>query len=420
MREVERNSSKGLLHTIKWCPLPIFLFIITIVMPTELSVSIGSLRLSPYRFVLLFFFLPSLVVVLKNNKRLVWADITLFGAAVVSMISLSINHDLSVAIESGGVRALEMFGPYILARSYIKNEKQFWGSVSALFVVVMPLGIMAVIESVTRVHFLKNIMSVISGVPFVNLIEPRFGLDRAYSTFDHPILYGVFVSSLIGLAMFGICWVYRKKIQKLRVLIILVSTVASLSSGALAAMVMQFFLIFWARITRKIKKRWLLLMGGTGAFYVFVNLLATRSAFVVLLTLFVFSSSTAYYRILIFEYGIENVYENPWFGIGFHEWSRPAWMASSSVDNFWLVEAMTYGVPNLVLILISIWLVVGRFWSQKHSMFGSLRFSYTLGLAGMMMAGCTVHFWNNLFVYFFFYVGMGAWFPATADIDNSR
>jgi len=379
-------------------------------MPTELSVLVGSLRLSPYRVVLIVFFLPSVVRMLKNSKRVIWADIALLGAAFASFTSLSINHDLGIAIESGGVRALEMFGPYALARSYIKNEKQFWGSVSALFVVVIPLGILAVIESVTRVHFLKNIMSVISGTPFVNMIEPRFGLDRAYSTFDHPILYGVFVSSLIGLAIFGVSWVYKKKINILRVLIIFFATIASLSSGALAAMVMQFFLIFWVRITRKFKKRWLLLFGAGGVFYVFVNLLATRSAFVVLLTLFVFSSNTAYYRILIFEYGIENVYANPWFGIGFHDWSRPEWMASGSIDNFWLVEAMTYGVPNLILVLVCIWFAVGRFWLERDRMFGSLRFSYMLGLVGMMMAGCTVHFWNNLFVYFFFYVGMGGWF----------
>ena len=42
-------------------PLPVALFLLALLLPPELSINIGELRLSGYRLVLLFLFLPCLV-----------------------------------------------------------------------------------------------------------------------------------------------------------------------------------------------------------------------------------------------------------------------------------------------------------------------------------------------------------------------
>ena len=51
------------------------------------------------------------------------------------------------------------------------------------------------------------------------------------------------------------------------------------------------------------------------------------------MTYFTFSTTSAYNRIIIFEYGSAEVMRNPIFGIGLGDWIRPVWM-SDSMDNF--------------------------------------------------------------------------------------
>src|SRR5690606_25454492 len=112
----------------------------------------------------------------------------------------------------------------------------------------------------------------------------------------------------------------------------------SLSSGPLAALSTQIVLLAWERMTRRIPARWLLFSSLLAMMYLTVELVSNRSAIRVFLHYLTFSSHTAYNRITIFNWGIQDVWRNPIFGIGFNVWTRPPWMHSTSMDNFWLVQ----------------------------------------------------------------------------------
>ena len=76
-----------------------------------------------------------------------------------------------------------------------------------------------------------------------------------------------------------------------------------------------------------------------------------------------FSAHTAYWRSIIFDWGMVNVWANPIFGLGLNDWVRPRYMVSGSMDNFWLVVAVRYGIPGFALLaagyLIALW-KIGR------------------------------------------------------------
>ena len=71
--------------------------------------------------------------------------------------------------------------------------------------------------------------------------------------------------------------------------------------------------------------------------YVGTVIAGTRSPIAIIATGFTIDSWTGYYRLLIWQYGLENVYANPIVGIGLAEWTRPWWMPAATVDGFGVV-----------------------------------------------------------------------------------
>jgi succinate dehydrogenase hydrophobic anchor subunit len=84
---------------------------------------------------------------------------------------------------------------------------------------------------------------------------------------------------------------------------------------------------------------------------------------------------------------------------------------SDSMDNFWLVTAVRYGLPALLLLVAAllglIWTVGQRKDLPPH--WRRARHAWAFTLFGITVAAATVHLWNALFVLFFFLIGAGAW-----------
>jgi hypothetical protein len=127
-----------------------------------------------------------------------------------------------------------------------------------------------------------------------------------------------------------------------------------------------------------------------------------------LLSLIVFSPNTAYNRYYIWIYGTDNVADNPFFGIGLNDWVRPRYMGDS-IDNYWLVIMMRYGLPALISYIVAIWLVcrpLFRF-RVRDKRLTAIRRGWLCGLAGLCVSAGTVHYWNAAYIYFNFYLGLG-------------
>lgn len=402
----------GLLAGLLACPVPAALFIFSLLMPTDFSVYAGNLRLSPYRIVLILLILPAwLRIVSGKAGKMIAPDYLLIAFSVWMWIVFAYHHGLGVATESGGVLALELLGAYGVARAYVQTRKRFVGALSFLCLMMLVIAPLTVFESVTGNHVLRQIGAAAAGKSFSSAIDMRMGLHRAYGPFDHPILYGVFAAALFGMAWYQI----QHRILRLdgffaSVLAVVMGAVSSMSAGAIAALMVQFMLSLWERFTRTVNRRWLILTALIVAMYIAVDLASNRSGLMVFVTYLTFSPVTAYGRVMIFEWGMENVWANPIMGLGFNEWKRPSYK-SASVDNFWLLQAMMFGIPGFLLLASATASSLAKGWSRLSEP-DLLRTGWTVSMFGLVVAGCTVHFWSSSFVYFAFLLGMGVFFRA--------
>ncbi|KPQ15423.1 MAG: O-antigen ligase like membrane protein [Rhodobacteraceae bacterium HLUCCO18] len=393
-------------------PVPVALFFVAMMLPTAVSVNLGGLRLSAYRMVLIVMFLPMLVQLLSGRKgRMHLFDLLVLAHCGWAILALIKWGGLAQGIESGGIYVVEFAGAYLLARLYVRSYEDFAAVARAYVMLVLATLIFTVPEALTGIHILHDGISGALGGPMAPYIDPRMGLERTFGPFDHPILYGVFSASAFSLAYFVIA---ERRLMNFKgmakVIGVGLATFMSASGGPYVVLMMQGFVAAWERVLGKIKGRWAALFSLFGLTYIAIDLFSTKTPFHVFVNNFTFSPQSAYNRILIFEFGTAEVARHPIFGIGLGDWERPSWM-SDSMDNFWLVVAVRYGLPAFLMLVA---LLLGLIWTvgQRKNLppeWRRARHAWAFTLFGITVAAATVHLWNALFVLFLFLIGAGAW-----------
>ena len=400
-------SKQKVSHTSPSVLIPLFIF--SLALPIHFF--IGDIRLSPYRVVLIIMIIPLCFFWLSGKMgRKRSTDYLVLLFSLWAGVSLVYNHGLAYSIEPFGIFFIETFGVYIYSRIYVKDYMSFIRMVmciSAMIAIILPF---AIIESVLGVNIINKVFGSIFSVTGTVNMEPRFGLDRAQGPFEHPILFGVICSTGFGLSFFKFENFSSRIIRTLRSTFILMAVAFSLSVGAYVSIVSQVGLIFWNKHTIKIKKRWVVLAILFLSAYFTVDVLSNRTPFEVFISYLTFNTGNSYNRVHIWHYGIAEVIRHPLFGIGLNDWVRAYWM-SSSMDNFWLLNAVRYGVPGFLLLTASMlvsWISIGRL-KFTDDRIDACRRGLIITFVGVSVAACTVHLWNEAYVLFMFLLGSGMW-----------
>ena len=191
-------------------------------------------------------------------------------------------------------------------------------------------------------------------------------------------------------------------------------TFTSLSAGPLLSAMIQCGMIFWEKIT---KANWKLLGILALIGYATIALLSNRSPAALLASYATFDAATAYNRILIWRIGIQNVIDFPVFGIGMNEWRRTGWTWTASVDNFWLVNAMRYGVPAFLFLVAAIVINLRRIFANKALPESAVecRSAYLVMSSGLFFTLSTVHVWGGPSILVMALIGGGAWMAEGRD-----
>ncbi len=397
-------------------PLPVALFFIGILLPPEVSLNLGSLRLSGFRVVLIIVFLPSVYALIagKHAKFGIF-DGLVFGHAFWAVLALIKWGGIGQGIESGGIYVIEYAGAYLLGRLYIRSVEDFEAFARAYVAIVVGMLVFTLPEALTEIHIIRDSFAAVFGGPGAPYIDKRMGIERAFGPFDHPILYGVFSASAFSMAYYVVAQRDFRNFRGMSKTVgVMLATFLSGSGGPYVVLAMQIFVAAWERVLNGIVGRWRALFVLFGLVYMWIDLLSNRTPFHVFVTYLTFSPQSAYNRINIWNYGTAEVGRHPIFGIGLGSWVRPVWM-SDSMDNFWLLIAVRYGMPAwfmLVALLLGLVIVVG---SKKKlpQNWQNARHSWAFTLFGISVAAATVHLWNALFVLFMFLIGAGVWMADT-------
>ena len=406
-------------------PLPVWLYLLAVVVP--IGFNIGPLYMTGLRMILMVMIIPLMVQLLAGRFGKVLLVDVLFILYIFWMtIAMLVNHPDRV-IENTGADAIEFLGGYVMGRAYIRTPAAFGALCRALGVIVLCSAPFALYETLTGSPPLLEALSAVPGIriPGLNGQEPRMGLERVQFGFAHPIHYGLFCS-----VAFSMTWVGLKKwssyLNRLMTSVIVASCgFLALSSGALLAIFLQIGLILWGAVFASIKRRWWLLFAMFVAAYIMIDVLSNRSPVRVFMSYATFSAQTAFWRGLIFEWGLANVIggfgipASPWFGIGFNDWIRPDFMHTSTVDNFWLLIAMRYGLPAFVILalgyVIGLALIIRRDFNDDPVL-SQFRLAWVYTFMGLTFTLCTVHIWSSIYSFAFFFFGAGMWL-ITARIE---
>ena len=390
---------------------PVILLIIAFLCPTEFSLYLAGLRLPPHRVALLII-MPLALWRLLAQKGLKFRSFDLaFVLFNVWTIAIYMYHQgQDEGLVYGGSLALESLGSYLVARVWIRNSEQFMATLRVMAAAIMAAALIALPETLFGQIFTHDILKTLTGYAHPVAVETRLHLTRAYGTFDHPIHYGTFCAAL--LAMF---W-YSEQHASTRykaVAMVTIATLLGLSSAPILCLGLQAFMLLWEHQTRHIKSRTGISLAILAGLYIGASFVMTRSPVNFIATGMTLDPWTGYYRLQIWENGLNNVYGDPWTGIGLKEWVRPWWMVSPTVDAFWLVTLMREGVPAALLLVSGIVLlarsVTRRGMANSDFLVRRLARGWMMSLIALCLVGTTVHFWNVLHAFLFFFLGLAGW-----------
>ena len=404
-------------HKLPW---PVGLYLIVVFMP--MFFSLGPLSMTPLRMVVLVATVPLAGMLLTGRfGRLVWSDYFFLAHLAWIFVALAVNNPDRV-IENFGSNGIEFLGGYLMGRAMIRTRGQFIALAKWLATATALLLPMAVFEALTGRPILLEIIRSIPAVnpPHIGQIDQRLGLDRVQGFFAHPIHFGLFCSIIFSLTFVGLKGVYSDYRRWITSAAVGICTFLALSSGALLALMMQLFFITWFAVLRNFEKRWWLLFWLCVAAYVVVDIASTRTPIRVFMSYATFSAHNAFWRGIIFEWGVRNVFgsvehnvpASVWVGIGLNDWIRPPFMRSSSVDNFWLLTLMLYGLPGLLFLVVGyvggiIGIIRRKFDGDEELQ--ALRRAWVFTFLGLSFTMVTVHVWSTVYSFVFFMFGAGLW-----------
>lgn len=404
-RPATRAQDKGR----RWPPIQIVAFLVAMAIPWQIYV--GPLHLTMTRIVLLIAVLPALFTWLRGGAgRIRMPDVTVLLFIAWCSLATAVVHGVSYAFQSAGMLFIETAGAYFLARTYIRNQSDFYATCRMLFWTIACLLPFAIAEAVSGTPVLLNLFSRV--MPSIDVMgsEPRWGLRRAQVVFEHPILFGVFCGSAFALT-FLVLGYGRTVMQRWgRTAVVVAAAFCSLSSGPMTALAMQMALVGWNWLLRGFAARWKLLWGLLGSMYLSLSMVSHQSPAEHLINLVAFDKGSAYQRLLIWRYGVASIAAHPVFGVGFGDWARMNGQ-TSSVDMFWIISSLRHGILAGVMLGLTYFgacFMVGlkRGLSARQAQY---RTAYLIAMTGFFIAGWTVDFWAEVYTAFLFLLGAGMW-----------
>lgn len=378
-------------------------FLIALVLP--INFSLAGLQLTAYNSLLIVFVIPAFLFFLRTGPRVVGLDV--FMALNVLWLAVAIYHN------HGSARmvfilnqSVTLFGAYFFGRVLVRSADDHRRLFRVMFWIMLAFLPLALIEFAFRMSLVDLALGrrwISNGAGGL-----RLGFRRVSTVFPHPILFGLFCSIMVANFFYVFYESITRRLSRTGVAVAM--TFMSLSTGPNLAQLIQLILIAWEQIFRLITARWhmAVVVGGTVLVCLQLGYPGGVAGFII--ETFAFNPQTGYGRLEILEYGGASVLENPVFGIGLSAWEGP-WWRPISVDNYWLLTAMRYGVPALLFMWVGIAIHLVQLMARRGltEEAANYRKGYVIALIGLVFVLGTVHIWGAVSVFVMFYIGAGAW-----------
>jgi len=330
--------------------------------PMYMTVSVGTIDFNANRIAILALW-GSLLCRTKLAKgfKFIWPDkllILYFCGQIAAGLSTTQSPTDFLVNRAGAV--FEIVLPYFALRVVLDSKDSYIRLLKSVLWVAAPVALMGFYESLTAynpMHALKRYCPWRSETS-MNMPNPRSGFYRAFNSFGHPIMFGMFFA-ILGPICTGVIKSTKrngKVWSRIGIALMALGVFSSMSSGPFMAALfaLVFILLYHFR-------------GHLKAMLVIVILLCmlvevtSNRHFYEVVDRFTFNSATAWYRSRLIEVALfEGGMSGHWIA-GFGQNADPGWglridhRSHTDMVNHYLLVLSRYGlvgfVPFLALIV---------------------------------------------------------------------
>lgn len=396
--------------------IPLLIVAYSCLLPREFTLDIQGAALLPYRLALILMAPLAIARLAQSPVRPMLIDAFAGFASVWFIVSLVVMTSFNDGMITGTSYAIDYGFAYLLGRASIRTAEDL----RLVFRYFLP-GALALVPLLALESFSHRLMRpILAGL--LNQPQPdvfydfRFGILRASGPFPHPILGGVFLAGFLPMAWY-LAHNTRERLlgcaAAMGALFTVSSTAAIGIMLALAAIVLEIM----QRLTR-----WPIFAVAavyTVLMLVVISVWSESGLLNFLIRNLTFDAGTGYYRLAIWEYGGAEALANPIFGIGFRDWARPEYMYTGSVDAYWLVQAMSHGLPSpIALGLVMVGAIFGVLRTQRfrHKADADAARAIVVFIVIAIVCGFTVHFWEAVNSWIALVIGGGASLASQARV----
>ena len=380
--------------------------LIGLVLPAaEMTIYVAGAKFTAGRLGVALLFVPALVVLCRSGRRVVLPDLFAFLTAAWIPIA-AIIVDGTGSLSSAGAESLEFIAGYLAARAFFATPAALHSFIRVLKALTIVAIVLALADGISGRWIAHDLAASLFGtIPLGPVF--RDGMIRATSTFDHPILFGVFCGLVAAILLFS------EKTTQRRVFyasLCFTGCVLSQSSAALISFMLALAAYAYDRLMRNIPSRWTVFWTIIGSALAFLFLLSNNPMGWIIshLTL---SPDSGYYRLLIWNAATDKISASPIVGHAIDLFNMQ--LLDATVDSVWLVLALRFGVPTIALLFLANIAACLPDRSPQSKPAQRMRLAFTIVLLMFMFTGLTVHFWNYMWIFWGLCLGIRASFRET-------
>ncbi len=382
----------------------IAVFFVTVFIPGSFYVGV---RMTPFR---LFLILMAVPMVLRYRAdptlRVTSVDVFVFLAIAWRSLAILANHQTTEILNAVAF-FIELFFGYMLGRVFIRSAEDYRWFFRCFLVTLIAFLPFALAEFATRQRVLRNIFGFLVQPPLeVSSPQIRFGFMRVQASFNHAIHFGVFCA--LGFA--NLYYLYGFPRNYLYAGFSAFMALLAISSSSVLMLGVQGALMLYEIVLRFLRSKWIILTASTIFIWYGFQLVMGKTIIDYIVTELVYSQAGAEGRIDQVIYGLREIAENPFFGIGLDEPSRPFWRGHA-IDNFWLATALRYGIAAFVFVILAfgIHFLRAAFAEGLDAEARRIRTGYMIAYASLMLFLGGLNIYGVMLVVTMAYFGAGAW-----------
>lgn len=368
---------------------------------------LGNINVTVGRLVVIILLIPAFGALARRGRHIVASDFFAVALAIWMLLSSTLNSGFRPYV---GAEALEFLGAYMIGRAFVFGPSSVQMFVRVLGPITTVLVALAVLDIFAGRHITLDSFE----VPNLG-VALRFGWVRAAGVFEGSEHYGTFCAAAASIFLYSGPGIRRILYAGIAFL----GCAFSLSSGPFLGLAVVTAVFFYDSILKRYSWRWKALITIIGCLVTIVFVASNNPVVWILLHL-TLDPQTGFFRLATWNYAMPQIGQSPILGHGLIQLgnSEDALLYLNSVDCVWLLEALRYGLPGVILLIMT---MLSPMLSGPSTAGPSNRQTgFTLAIVAIAIIGLTVHFWNATWLFLNLCVGIRASFAEYQSRQGAR